>query len=126
MLPRFWRKIRYRYELRGSECGNCGNIYYPPRNLCPVCRRKGKMREVALPEKGKVISYTVVWEGENSPYVLALIELENGTRLLSQIACEPNEVSVGCEVVRAFRKYGEEGEEGIIYYGTKFVPGSEK
>ncbi|MEN3051510.1 MAG: hypothetical protein ABC596_06860 [Candidatus Methanosuratincola petrocarbonis] len=28
----------------------------------------------------------------------------------------------GMEVVRCFRRFGEEGEEGIIYYGTKFMP----
>jgi len=25
-------------------------------------------------------------------------------------------------VKKAFRRYGEDGEDGIIHYGTKFVP----
>lgn len=123
MIPRSWRKIKYRYDLRGSYCENCGNLYYPPRNFCPLCRRKGRMREKALPDEGKIISYTVVRESE--PYVVALIELDNGTRILSQIACDPCEidkVKTGMRVRKVFRKYSEDGEDGIINYGTKFVP----
>jgi len=53
---------------------------------------------------------------------VALIELDNGARILSQLSCEPEEVRIGMRVRKAFRRYGEEGEDGIINYGTKFVP----
>ncbi len=123
MVPRFWRKIRYRYDLTGSHCENCGQYFYPPRNLCPVCRRKGKVSEVKLGEEGVVVSYTVVHNGDlKRPYVVALIELDCGARLISQLTCEAEEARVGMRVKRVFRKYGEDGEEGIIYYGTKFAP----
>ncbi len=123
MVPRFWRKIKYRYDLVGSYCENCGNYFYPPRDVCPVCRRKGKVREVSIGDEGRVLSYTVVHEGNGKvPYVIALIELDCGARILSQLACEPHEVEIGMRVKKAFRRYGEDGEEGIIYYGTKFVP----
>jgi len=42
--------------------------------------------------------------------------------MLSEVVCKPEEVSEGMKVRAVFRKLGEEGEEGIIYYGTKFVP----
>ncbi len=120
MVPRSWRKIRYRYDVRGSYCENCGSYHYPPRNFCPKCRRKGKLVETLFPEEGRVVSYTVVREKE--PYVVALIELDNGARILSQLSCEPDEVKIGMRVRKAFRRYGEDGEDGIIHYGTKFVP----
>lgn len=120
MVPRSWRKIKYRYDLRGSYCENCGNYHYPPRNFCPTCRRKGKLREGIFPDEGRVLSFTVVREKE--PIVVALIELDNGARILSQLSCEPEEVRIGMRVRKAFRRYGEEGEDGIINYGTKFVP----
>ncbi|MEM2446812.1 MAG: zinc ribbon domain-containing protein, partial [Candidatus Bathyarchaeia archaeon] len=41
MVPRFWRKIKYRYDVVASYCENCGNYYYPQREICPKCRRKG-------------------------------------------------------------------------------------
>ncbi len=120
VVPRFWRKIKYRYDLIGSYCENCGNYYYPARNFCPVCRRKGKVREVKMPDEGKVLSFSVVREGE--PYIVALIQLENGARIMSQLVCDPEEAKVGMKVRKVFRRYSEEGEEGIINYGTKFAP----
>ncbi len=120
MVPRFWRKIKYRYDLKGSYCENCGNYHYPPRNFCPVCRRRGRVKEVELPDEGRVLSYTIIREGE--PCIVALIELDNGIRIISQLSCDPSEVEIGIRVRKAFRRYGEDGEEGIINYGTKFVP----
>ncbi len=127
MLPRFWRKIKYRYDLVGTKCKNCGNSYYPPRNLCPVCRRKSDIAEMKFSGRGEVISYSVVHEAPEDlkaqkPYVVALIKLEEGPVITSQLVCDPENVRTGMRVKKAFRKYGEEGEAGIIYYGTKFVP----
>ncbi len=120
VVPRFWRKIKYRYDLIGSYCETCGNYYYPSRNFCPVCRRKGIVREVKMPDEGRVLSFSVVRDGE--PYIVALIQLENGARIMSQLVCSPEEVEVGMKVRKVFRRYSEEGEEGIINYGTKFAP----
>ncbi len=127
MLPRFWRKIKYRYDLVGTYCENCGNYYYPPRNLCPTCRRRSDVKEVQLRGKGTVVSYTIIHDApeefkRQKPYVVALIKLDEGPIVTSQLICDPNEVKIGMRVKKAFRKYGEDGESGIIYYGTKFVP----
>ncbi|RLI81845.1 transcriptional regulator [Archaeoglobales archaeon] len=122
MIPRFWRKIKFRYDLIGSYCKTCNNYFYPPRNLCPVCRRKGEIVECKLSEEGKVISYTIAHNSEGAPLVIALVELDHGARLLTQLACRPDEVKIGMRVKRVFRKYGEDGQEGIVYYGTKFIP----
>lgn len=127
MLPRFWRKIKYRYDLVGTYCENCGNYYYPPRNLCPTCRRRSSIKEVQFSGKGTVVSYTVIHDAPEEfklqkPYVVALIKLDEGPVVTSQLVCDPEEVKIGMRVKKAFRKYGEDGEAGIIYYGTKFVP----
>ena len=44
-VAREWREIPGRYNLEGSKCHCCGKIYFPKRNMCPVCRREsiGKM-----------------------------------------------------------------------------------
>ncbi|AGK60743.1 putative nucleic-acid-binding protein containing a Zn-ribbon [Archaeoglobus sulfaticallidus PM70-1] len=127
MLPRFWRKIKYRYDIVGTVCENCGSKFYPPRNFCPICRRKGKIREQTFSSKGRILSYTVVHDAPDEyklakPYIVALIELDDGVVLTSQVVCDPQEVHIGMRVKKAFRKYYEDGESGIIYYGTKFVP----
>ncbi len=127
MLPRFWRKIKYRYDLLGNYCENCGRSFYPPRTLCPVCRRRSSIKETRFSDEGTVLSYSVVHDtGEDStksrkPYVVALINLDDGPTITSQVVCDPSEIRTGMKVKRVFRKYGEEGDSGIIYYGTKFV-----
>lgn len=129
-IPRFWREIDSRYNLVGTKCGNCGDIDFPPRAVCPKCGRKsvGKMERLPLTGHGTVVSYTVVHDAPKGfetiiPYVLAIVELEEGARLTTQIIdCEPSEIGIGMPVHAAFRKLGQEGESGIIYYGYKFRP----
>lgn len=123
-VPRFWRKIDQRYRTIGTECRTCGETYFPPRQLCPTCRREGDIVEKQFTGKGEVVSYTVVHDpGDNYegkvPYTLAIIELEEGGRLTAQVS---GDVEVGTEVRPRFRKIGEDGEEGMIHYGTKFEP----
>ncbi|MEM1956644.1 MAG: Zn-ribbon domain-containing OB-fold protein [Archaeoglobaceae archaeon] len=114
MVPRFWRKIKYRYDVVASYCENCGNYYYPQREICPKCRRKGALKDLKLCDDGRVLTYTIV-----NGKCIALIEFENGARMLAEVC---GKVEIGTKVRKAFRRYGEEGEDGIIYYGTKFVP----
>jgi hypothetical protein len=126
-VPRFWRSIPNRYNLLGTHCRTCGGYYYPPRELCPECRRKSDIVKHEFKGIGEIITYTVVHSSSSSfkgqtPYVLAIVQLDEGPRLTSQIKCSPEEIFIGMRVCAVFRKIGEESERGIIYYGTKFVP----
>lgn len=117
MVPRFWRKIKYRYDVVGSHCENCGSHYYPKREICPRCRRRGKLKDEKFPDEGTILSYTVV-----NGKIIAMIGLNNGAKTLAEVCAD--KVEIGMKVKKAFRRYGEDGEAGIIYYGTKFVPSS--
>lgn len=125
-VPRFWRNTRARYNLIASYCKNCSEIFFPPRKLCPKCRRRGMLEDRKLSGRGEIYSFTVIRspaEGfENlSPYVMALIKLEEGCMLTAQIAdAEPEEVKIGDKVEVVFRKISETGKEGVINYGYKF------
>jgi len=129
-IPRFWREIPSRYNLYGSKCGSCGTLDFPPRAVCPQCGRRsiGRMERVKLRGKGTVVSYTVIHEAPAQyemmkPYVLAIIQLEEGCRLTSQVIdVDPAKMAIGMRVEAAFRKLGQEGEAGIIHYGYKFRP----
>ncbi len=58
-----------------------------------------------------------------TPYILALVELEEGPKVMSQIVdCKPEEVKIGLNVEVCFRKLFEQDEEGVISYGFKFRP----
>ena len=126
-IPRYWRERRYRYRLIGSECKICGKRYYPPRKVCLKCGSR-ELTEVQLAETGKVISYTVVRVPSKEfkglePYIVALIELDDGTRLIAQLTdVSPEEVRTGIRVTATFRKIRERSEDGIIEYGIKFKP----
>lgn len=111
----------------GSHCRRCNRYYLPPRKLCPECRRKGEIESYQFKGTGKIVTYTVVYSASADfayqiPYVLAIVELDEGARLTAQIKCDPDEVYIGMPVRAIFRKIGEESKSGIIYYGTKFAP----
>ena len=126
-VARFWRKQVHRYNLIGTYCKECGEYYYPPRNMCPTCRRDGKLESHKFSGNGEIVTYTIIHtaaEGfeHQTPYVLAIVKLDEGPRLTSQIVVEPGEIKIGMRVKPVFRKLGESGNRGMIYYGTKFIP----
>jgi hypothetical protein len=56
-----------------------------------------------------------------TPAIVALVQLEEGPKVLSQIVdCELDEVKIGMEVEACFRKLFEQDRSGIISYGFKF------
>lgn len=126
-VPRFWREIPYRYELIGTRCSNCDEAFFPPRGICPNCRGSGDVDSLNLSGRGEIVTYTVVRvppEGfeKEAPYVVAIVKLEEGPRITSQIVdCDPDEVKIGSRVKSVFRKVDEDGPAGIIHYGYKFI-----
>jgi len=130
-VPRFWRNTKARYRMIGRRCRRCGQVYFPPRNLCRRCRRRGELEEVQLSGRGEVYSFTVIRTPpvgfeRSAPYVMALVKLEEGAMVTAQLAdVEPEEVRIGMKVRSVFRKIQEDGEAGLIYYGFKFVPEDE-
>lgn len=128
--PRFWRENQSRYNMVGFKCNSCGKYNFPPRIICPVCRRKsvGKIEPAHLKGTGKVFSFTEVHEGmdEHSlqkPYVLAMVELDEGTMVTGQVIdCDAGEIGIGTKVRTTLRKLSDEGSAGVIHYGYKFIP----
>ncbi|MDD5022551.1 MAG: Zn-ribbon domain-containing OB-fold protein [Candidatus ainarchaeum sp.] len=121
-----WRRIPERYRLEGNECINCKTAFFPPRNICPKCRRKGILKPKKFSGKGSIYSYTEIDippEGfENqAPYVLAIIDLVEGSKILGQIVdARLDEVRVGSKVEHVFRMIQKDDPEGLIHYGFKF------
>ena len=118
-VPRFWREIPQRYNLIGNKCESCGKIYFPPKESCPDCRRKsiGKMREVKLSGKGKILTYTIIntapqqFEGQ-VPYPMAIIKLDEGPNITAQIVdADIEKVKIGMRVQNTFRKIQQDQKE---------------
>ena len=123
---RAWRHIPQRYNLIGSKCLQCGTVFFPKRIVCPECRRKGKLEDINLSGTGKILTYSVIEtptdEFKNiAPYVVAIVELDEGAKITTQIVdCDIEKVEIGTEVEMVFRKIREAGEDGVISYGFKF------
>ncbi|MHB8605619.1 MAG: Zn-ribbon domain-containing OB-fold protein [Thermoplasmatota archaeon] len=131
-VSRFWREIDARYTLTGAHCKNCGHTMFPPRALCPKCRHAsvGKLEPKRLAGEGVVEEFTVVHKAPvgfelQAPYVMALVKLAEGPRVLAQIVdTKPGDVREGAKVRAAFRRINEDGEAGVVHYGYKFVVSS--
>jgi hypothetical protein len=126
-VPRFWRHIPQRYNLVGTHCKNCDEYYFPPRTICPTCRRAARMEDHKFRGEGEVVTFTTIYNATDdfkrqTPNNLAIIELSEGPRLTGQVICSPSEIEIGMRVRPVFRILGKDGDRGIIYYGTKFVP----
>ena len=118
----FWRSVDGR-AMQLPYCGSCRRFHFYPRPVCPECWSDGlDWRPVC--GRGAVWSYTVVrfahgaHEGWKTrvPYVVALIELEEGVRMMGNVVdCPPDAVRSGMAVELAYREY----EDGLI---PVFVP----
>ena len=125
-VPLLWRRFKHHYRLLGNHCKTCKTDYYPPREICPNCRRKGLLEEKEFGKTGSIFTYSIIYSGptgfeKQTPYAVALIKLDNGPILVSQIVDAPlNQLKIGQKVAATFRKVYEDGKEGIIHYGLKW------
>jgi len=89
------------------------------------------MEEYKFKGTGSVVTFTTIYTAtedfdRQTPYNLAIIRLDEGPRLTGQVVSPADKVKIGMRVRPVFRILGKEGDRGIIYYGTKFVPAEEK
>ena len=103
----FWEGTR-KHKLLVQECNDCGvKIFYPRKN-CPECW-SSNLGWCEASGKGHVFSHTTTMTGvedkfaDDLPYVLAIVDLEEGVRMMTNIVdCDPEEVSIGMEVEVVF------------------------
>ncbi len=100
-------------ELRIQRCATCSKAVFYPRSICPHCYANHLVWVVAS-GKGTVYSYTVAHQGfgpfaADVPFVVAIVELEEGVRMMSRIIDAPRErIVVGAEVRVTFEAVGED------------------
>ena len=88
-------------ELRMQQCTDCRHIRYPINLVCPRCLSSGA-EWVRLSGRGTVFSYIVFHQvyhaayKDDVPYNVAMIQLEEGPRMFSNVVGVPNDaVKVG-------------------------------
>ena len=80
-------------ELRIQRCGTCGALRHPPGPGCPRCGADRPDHTVGA-GTGRVYSYVVHHHppvpGRRAPFVVALVELTEGVRMVGEMGdCEP-------------------------------------
>ena len=86
--------------------------------------RRQKYIPELLGKQGKVVSWTVIHTPPKgfkqfAPYIVALVEFDDGKRMTGQIV--DKSVRTGNKVVAILRKIRETDNEGVIEYGIKFI-----
>src|SRR5246127_2127423 len=83
----FWDGLR-EHKLLIQRCGGCGELRHPPRPMCPNCRSLD-WEAVESSGRGSVYSYVMPHEPRfpffDYPYIVVLVELEEGVRLVSNL-----------------------------------------
>jgi uncharacterized OB-fold protein len=107
----FWAAAA-RGELVIQRCDECGALQHPPGPVCLSCL-SDSLSFVPVSGKGTIYSFTVVHRAlipelrPHVPYVLALIDLVEGVRLVSLIRGDgARDVRIGQDVVVGFLPVG--------------------
>lgn len=83
----FWAAAA-RGELVALGCSDCGELSHPPRPMCPRCHST-RRAERKLSGRGRVLSWTVPRHpaplGFAEPPIVALVDLDEGIRLVSNL-----------------------------------------
>lgn len=99
----------HRYLRQGrfvvQHCGSCDSYIYYPRVICPYCGDSSRLSYRESEGRGTVYTFTVChrpghpYFKDAVPYVVAMVELAEGVRIMSNIVdCDPDEVYIGMPV----------------------------
>lgn len=95
-----------RFQLQ--RCERCDEMIFYPRVNCPACGATD-LATTDASGRGTVFTYTIARRpthpafAEAGPYVIAIVELEEGPHVTTNIVeCEPDDVAIGMPVELMF------------------------
>ena len=99
-------------ELRVQRCTACNTCVFIPQPACTKCF-SSELEWVTSSGRGTVYSFTVVHRPQRPefqvPYAVAIVELEEGWYMLSNlVGCAVEDVKIGVPVDVVFEKMSEE------------------
>jgi uncharacterized OB-fold protein len=105
----FWDAAR-ESRLVARRCKNCGALQHPPTPMCPHCQSLDFAVD-DLSGRGVIYSWIVSRHPsvpESDSRIVALIDLEEGIRMVSNIAAEPGTlIRTGMSVKVTFAQFGD-------------------
>jgi uncharacterized OB-fold protein/acyl dehydratase len=98
----WWWKLVEKGELAIQRCSACGVLRHPPRPMCGECQST-EWDYVLSKGQGTIHSYVVIRypevPGYTYPLVVAVVDLEEGTRFVGNVVdVEPEDVRIGMPV----------------------------
>src|SRR5258706_850271 len=99
-------------DLRLQRCDACAIVYSPPRPFCPACASR-KVSVFKASGKAKLYSYVIHHRpvpGFTPPYAIAVVELDEGPRMMSNIVdCPqtPEALELAMKLQVAFEKLSD-------------------
>jgi uncharacterized OB-fold protein len=104
----FWDGLRDR-RLLIQRCDGCGVLRHPPRPMCPHCR---SLAWTAVESAGRGVVVSAVqprhpqfpWFEDG--YVVALVELDEGVRLVTNLVDGPTD-AMGARVAVRFTEFAD-------------------
>ena len=107
----FWDGVK-NGKLVFQRCKECSAWVHPPRPACPSCR---SLEKEWVPSSGKGTIHSVVTYRESPdpafkvPYSVVLVELEEGVKLISNMAdMKPEDIQIGMSVEVVFEEVQED------------------
>jgi uncharacterized OB-fold protein len=110
-------------KFKAYKCTSCGAVHAPPIGTCYSCGGT-EMTWTEVTGKGKLVSFTVIHVApdefaEEAPYFVAIVELEEGTRVTTRLKgfdpLKPDEIPIGVSLVLDYEK----GKTGKTYLAFK-------
>src|ERR1039458_4027503 len=114
----FWDGTRVN-ELRLQRCDACAHIYFPPRPFCPACASR-KVSVFKATGKARLYSYVIHHRpvpGFTPPYAIAVVELDEGPRMMSNIIdCPqtPEALELDMKLEVAFEKLDDKDRKTVV------------
>jgi uncharacterized protein len=105
MAP-FWTHTK-QHVLTAQKCSSCGSLRFPALPICPRCMDL-RFEWVPVSPHGEIWSYAVYHRAfhpgfkDEIPYVVAIVENEDGVRYTGRIRGSREKVSVGAAVEVVF------------------------
>jgi uncharacterized OB-fold protein len=114
----FWDGLRDN-KLLIQRCGGCGQLRQPPRPMCPNCRSLD-WEAIESSGRGTVYSYVMPHQPRfpffDYPYIVVLVELDDGVRLVSNLTgIDPADVRTGMPVEVFYQTFDGDAGDLVLH-----------
>lgn len=110
-------------NIYAYKCRKCGTLHYPYKTICKKCGENDHFEFdiVPLPKKGKLMTYTVLYnppsDYEVKTLALGIVELEDGNRITGQLNIEAPKIGMKVEgKIEVVRKDEYKKILGMVFY----------